>query len=155
MSERPKKLLLLDDDYESMESLHSYMKGEMELDVEFSADARLLERLDREKFDLLIVDVMIHPRSPNAQNEEVENIHYDGIRWDQTGLEFIRRFRMGEYTPTGRGTSVSVPIIVLSAIADSTANRDWVKIIQSEHHMEKPFRLSELISLIECLLEES
>ncbi len=154
MLERQKKLLLLDDDYESMEGLHSYMTEEMGLDVEFSADAKLLERLDQEKFDLLIVDVMIHPRSPNAQNEEIENIYYDGIRWDQTGLEFIRRFRMGEYTPTGQGTSVAVPIIVLSAIADSTANREWVKIIQSEHHMEKPFRLSALICLIERLLEE-
>ncbi len=154
MSARQKKLLLLDDDYESMESLHSYMQNELGLSVEFSAEANLLERLDREKFDLIIVDLMIHPQSPNAKNEQVQNIHYDGIRWDRTGLEFIRRFRTGEYTPTGKGTSTSVPMIVLSAVADSTMNREWGKIIQSEHHLEKPFRLSELRNLIRRLLQE-
>ncbi len=154
MSARPKKLLLLDDDYESMESLHSYMQNELGLSVEFSAEANLLERLDREKFDLIIVDLMIHPQSLNAKKEQVQNIHYDGTRWDRTGLEFIRRFRAGEYTSTGKGTSASVPMIVLSAVADSTMNREWGKIIQNEHHLEKPFRLSELRNLIRRLLQE-
>jgi len=154
MSTRQKKLLLLDDDYESMESLQSYMQTELGLEVEFSADANLLKRLDREKFDLIIVDVMIHPHSPNAQNEKVENIHYDNVRWECTGLEFIRRFRTGEYTRSDQGTSTSVPIIVLSAIADSTTNREWGKIMQCENHMEKPFRLSELSNLIQRLLQE-
>jgi CheY-like chemotaxis protein len=154
MSARQKKLLLLDDDYESMEGLQLYMQNELGLRVEFSADANLLKRLDQEKFDLIIVDLMIHPHSPNAQNEQVQNIHYDGVRWDRTGLEFIRRFRAGEYTRTGKGTSTSVPIIVLSAVADSTMNREWGKTIQSEHHLEKPFRLSELSNLICRLLQE-
>lgn len=154
MPARRKKLLLLDDDYESMESLQSYLQTELGFDVEASADSNLLKRLDQEKFELLIVDLMIHPYSPNAQHGDVQNIHYNNVRWECTGLEFIRRFRNGEYTSSGQGTSVSVPIIILSAIADSSANREWVKIIQSEHHMEKPFRLSELISLIEHLLEE-
>lgn len=154
MPARQKKLLLLDDDPESMGSLQSYMQEQLGLKVEFSADVSLLKRLDREKFDLIIVDLMIHPRSPNAQNEETQNIHYDNVRWEYTGLEFIRRFRKGEYTPSGRGTSPSVPIIVLSAVADSTINREWGKTTRDVHHMEKPFRLSELSTLVCRLLEE-
>jgi DNA-binding response OmpR family regulator len=154
MTTKPKRLLLLDDDYESMEELYDYLKEELGLEVEFSANANVLNRLDREKFDLLIVDLMIHQYSLNAKNERVQNIQYDGVRWDKTGLEFIRRFREGEYTSSGRGTSTSVPIIVLSAVADSVTDGQWGAMLKKEHPVEKPFRLSDLSSLISKLLQE-
>ena len=154
MTEKSHKILMLDDDFESMQSLQVYVKMELNLDVELSAEKSLLERLDKEKFDLLIVDLMIHPRGTDANNQEVENIHYDNVKWDRTGLEFIRRFRMGEYTPSGIGTPTNVPIIVMSAVADTATNGEWGKVIQNEHHMEKPFRLSDLMSLMRNLLQE-
>jgi CheY-like chemotaxis protein len=154
MTAKPKRLLLLDDDYESMEELYNYLKDDLGLEVEFSANANLLQQLDRKKFDLLIVDLMIHQYSLNAQKEKILNIHYDDVRWDRTGLEFIRRFRAGEYTPSDRGTSTSVPIIVLSAVADSATDGDWGDILEKEHPVEKPFRLSELVGLINSLLQE-
>lgn len=154
MAEKRRKILMLDDDFESMQYLQVYVKKELSLDVELSAEKSLLERLDRERFDLLIVDLMIHPRSPNAENQEVENIHYDGVKWDRTGLEFIRRFRQGEYTKTGQGTSVDVPIIVMSAVGESASDGEWGKIVQKEHQMEKPFRLSDFKKLMNSLLAE-
>jgi CheY-like chemotaxis protein len=154
MMDKPRKILMLDDDFESMQNLQMYIKRELNLDAELSAEKSLLERLDREKFDLLIVDLMIHPRSPNANNQEVENIHYDDVKWDRTGLEFIRRFRQGEYTGSGQGTSVDVPIIVMSAVGESAMNGDWGKVVKKEHHMEKPFRLSDFKNLIHSLLSE-
>lgn len=154
MTEKSKRLLLLDDDYESMEVLYKYLKEELGLDVEFTASANLLERLDQEKFDLLLVDLMIHQSGSNPKNEKVQNIHYDNVKWDHTGMEFIRRFRTGEYTPTGRGTSTSVPIIVLSAVADSATDGEWGNILEKEHTVEKPFRLSDLVGLINRLLQE-
>jgi CheY-like chemotaxis protein len=154
MPGKPQKILLLDDDYESMHSLQTYLKEEKGWSVELSAEKNLLERLCREQFDLLIVDLMIRPKSVNADNQEVQNIHYDNVKWDRTGIEFIRRFRQGEYTQNSKGTSPTVPIIVLSAVADSPADGEWGKIIQNEHHVEKPFRLSELINLMRNLLQE-
>lgn len=154
MTKKPKKLLLLDDDFESMAELYQYLKEDIGLEVEFSASENLLKRLDREKFDLLIVDLMIHQYSLNAQNEKVQNIHYDNVRWDRTGLEFIKRFRTGQYTPSGRGTSTSVPIIVLSAVADSATDGELGDILAKEHPCEKPFRLSDLTGLISRLLQE-
>lgn len=151
---KSKRLLLLDDDYESMEVLYKYLKEELGLDVEFSADANLLKRLDEEKFDLLLVDLMIRQFTSGSKNEKVQNIHYDNVRWDRTGLEFIRRFRLGEYTPTGQGTSTSVPIIVLSAVADSATDGEWAEVLEKEQIVEKPFRLSDLINLINRLLQE-
>jgi CheY-like chemotaxis protein len=154
MSNKPKKILLLDDDYESMHSLQIYLEEEKGWDVELSAEKNLLERLGREQFDLLIVDLMIRPKSLNASGQEVQNIHYENVKWDRTGLEFIRRFRQGEYTQNGKGASPSAPIIVLSAVADSAADEEWGKIIRHENHVEKPFRLSELIDLMHKLLPE-
>lgn len=151
---KSKRLLLLDDDYESMEVLYKYLKEELGLDVEFSADANLLKRLDEEKFDLLLVDLMIRQFTSGSKSEKVQNIHYDNVRWDRTGLEFIRRFRLGEYTPTGQGTSTSVPIIVLSAVADSATDGEWADVLEKEQIVEKPFRLSDLINLINRLLQE-
>ena len=60
MTAKPKRPLLLDDDYESMEELYNYLKDDLGLEVEFSANANLLQQLDRKKFDLLIVDLMIY-----------------------------------------------------------------------------------------------
>lgn len=154
MAEKTKKLLLLDDDFESMEVLYKFLKEELGLTVEFSASETLLKRLDQEKFDLLLVDLMIHQFSTDPNKEKVKNIQYENVRWDRTGLEFIRRFRSGEYTQTGRGTSTSVPIIVLSAVADSATDGEWAEILEKENIVEKPFRLSDLISKINGLLQE-
>jgi CheY-like chemotaxis protein len=154
MPGKHKKILLLDDDYESMHSLQAYLQEEKGWEVELSAEKSLLTRLGREKFDLLIVDLMIRPKGVDAENREVQNIHYDDVKWDRTGLEFIRRFRQGEYAQDGKGTSPNTPIIALSAVADSAADEEWGKIIQNENHVEKPFRLSDLVALILSLLQE-
>jgi CheY-like chemotaxis protein len=154
MSNKPKKILLLDDDYESMHNLQIYLEEELGWEVELSAEKKLLERLKQKQFDLLIVDLMIRPKSLNANGQEVQNIHYENVKWDRTGLEFIRRFRQGEYTQNSKSTSPSTPVIVLSAVADSTADEEWGEIVQREKHVEKPFRLSELIDLMHKLLQE-
>jgi CheY-like chemotaxis protein len=154
MSNKPKRILLLDDDYESMHDLKTYLEEELGWEVEFSAEKNLLQRLGRERFDLLLVDLMIRPKILGDDGQEIQNIHYDNVKWNRTGLEFIRRFREGEYSQEGKGTSRNVPLIALSAVADSTAEGEWGKIIQNEHHVEKPFRLLELIELMRKLVQE-
>jgi hypothetical protein len=154
MLEKKRKILMLDDDFESMHNLQTFVGKQLDLDVELTAEKNLLQRLGEEKFDLLIVDLMIQPRSFNGKNEEVENIHYDDVKWSCTGLEFIRRFRNGEYTQSGQGTSVDVPIIVMSAVSDSAANGELGKIIKNEYRMEKPFRLADFMKLVNKLLQE-
>ena len=154
MSDKRKKILLLDDDYESMQSLKTYLEEELGWNVELSAQRKLLDRLCREQFDLIVVDLMIRPLSMDPDKGEIQNINYDGVKWDRTGLEFLRRLRKGEYTQKGKGTSPGVPAIILSAVADSAADGEWGKIIQNEHRVEKPFRLSGLVNLIRSLLQE-
>jgi CheY-like chemotaxis protein len=154
MPEKKRKILMLDDDFESMHNLQAFVGKQLDMDVDLTAEKNLLQRLGQEKFDLLIVDLMIQPRSFNGENQEVENIHYDDVNWSRTGLEFIRRFRNGEYAQPGQGTPADTPIIVMSAITDSAANGEWGKVIQNEHRMEKPFRLSDFMKLVNNLLQE-
>lgn len=154
MSQKRVKILMLDDDYESMQNLKDHLEEELGWDVTLTAEKTLLERLGHERFDILLIDSMIHSKSTNSQMQAVQNIHYDNVKWDRTGLEFVRRFRKGEYSHASRGTPSDVPIIVLSAVADSAANGEWGKIIQTEHHVEKPFRLFDLTNLMHRLLQE-
>ncbi len=154
MAEKKRKILMLDDDFESMHNLQSFVGKQLDMDVELTAEKSLLQRLGKEQFDLLIVDLMIRPKSFNGENREVENIHYEDVKWDRTGLEFIRRLRRGDYSQSEQGTPADVPIIVMSAVSDSAANGEWGKIIQNEHRMEKPFRLSDLMKLVKSLLQE-
>ncbi|MBI3167459.1 MAG: response regulator transcription factor [Chloroflexi bacterium] len=153
MSTKRKRILLLDDDHESMSGLQFYLEEEMGWEVDLTAEQKLLERLGREKFDLLIVDLMIRPKGITENKKTIQNIHFDNVKWDRTGAEFVRRFRQGAYFGKG-GTSPDVPIIVLSAVADSAADEQWGDIIRNEHPAEKPFRLSDMVALIRSLLQE-
>lgn len=154
MSQKCVKILLLDDDYESMQNLKEHLEEEMGWEVKLTAENTLLERLCQERFDLLLVDSMIHAESRDSQKRLVKNIHYDNVKWDRTGLEFVRRFRKGDYSRASQGTPSTVPIVILSAVADSAADGEWGKIIPTEHHVEKPFRLSDLTDLMSRLLQE-
>lgn len=142
------KILLFDDDYESLYPFKLMLETEG-YDVVLTAGADILDRLAWEKFDLVCVDYMIHHASPNAAGETIENVRYDGVRWTHTGQEFLRRLRGGTYAgENGSGTSPDVPVIVLSATADPNE--------QTEANLvrEKPFDTDEVFEKIEELLQK-
>lgn len=142
------RILLFDDDYDSL----SPFKGMLETEgyeVELTAAQDILPRLALEKFDLICVDHMIHHRSPNADEEIVENVKYPDISWINTGQEFLRRLRAGEYAgENGRGTDPNVPVIVLSATADPSEETS------ANFVYEKPFDIDVIVSRIEKLLKK-
>jgi DNA-binding response OmpR family regulator len=98
---------------------------------------------------------MIHPTSLDADGQEVQNVHFEGVSWLRTGLEFLQRLRKGEFSKeAGAGTSSDVPVIVLSAVADYSAKDELGKDISIQGYVEKPFRLQELVECIRRVLEE-
>ena len=155
MHRAPKRILIFDEDFESMRDLKEHLEEELSYEVVLSADAGLVHRLRTERFDLVLVDIMIHPKSPDSVGQEVVNIHFDDVPWVKTGLEFLRLLRLGEFSGDGpSGTSPDVPVIVLSAVAsDSIA-------VESQNHrlaqiyMKKPYRFSEILNNINALLKE-
>lgn len=155
MAEKQKRVLLFDDDYESMVALKFYLEHKLGLQVELSAERALLERLARDRFDLICVDLMIHPVSLNALDEEVKNVHFEGVNWQKTGLEFLRRLRAGEFSQAGGpGTAPTVPVIVLSAVANYSVEDELGPEVAVEGYIEKPFSLEEMAEKIRTLLVE-
>lgn len=155
MEGKRKRILVFDDDFESMRDFKEYIEEELEWDVDLTANRSLLERLSHERFDLIIVDLMIRPASLDADGEEVQNVHFDGVNWQRTGLEFLRRLREGEFSEElGLGTSPDVPAIILSAVASYSVTDELGEDVRLNGYLEKPFRLEELVEKIHGLLQE-
>jgi CheY-like chemotaxis protein len=153
---KPKKrILLFEDDFESIFFLKEYLEEEQGWSVELTAEKSLPERLSREQFDLIVVDLMIHPISFDAEGYEVQNVHFEGVSWLRTGLEFLQRLRQGKFSrEANRGTSPDVPVIILSAVADYSVEDELGEGIAVEDYLEKPFRLEELVERMRKLLQE-
>ena len=152
---KPRKLLLFEDDYESMQDLKEYIEEELAWKVELSAQTDILERLKDERFDIVVVDLMIHPTSFDAEGRQVENVHFVGVPWVKTGLEFLRRLRKGEFVGEGgAGTSPDVPVLILSAVAGYSVTDELGKAIRVNGYVEKPFRLHDLVMRIRTLVKE-
>lgn len=141
-------ILFFDDDYASMEPLKEALE-EHGYAVLLTAAEAVLARLATERFDLVIVDVMIHPISPGRDEKAVvTNVQYQDVNWQQTGLEFLHRLRRGDYEGSdGQGTPRNVPAIILSATADPDEPHEAQAIF------EKPFDLDEVITKLDALLQ--
>jgi CheY-like chemotaxis protein len=154
MQDTQRKILLLEDDYESMRDLKEYIEEVFGWKVELTADAGLPGRLKSERFDLIVLDLMIHPTSLDASGQEVPNVHFDGINWQRTGLEFLQRLRRGEYAGAGnQGTPPNVPALALSAVA-SFSEDPFKSDPTFRGYVEKPFRLEDMIQRIRLILQE-
>ena len=116
---------------------------------------RNFERLGAERYDLLVVDLMIRPESLDASGNNVQNVHFPEVSWLRTGLEFLRQLRNGTFVTTpGQGTSPDVPVIVLSAVANYSVEDALPEGDALTEYVEKPFQVSDLIARIERLTQE-
>jgi len=154
MSRNPRKLLFFEDDYESLQALKEHLELDRGWEVTLTARASLLQDLSQIKYDLVLLDLMIPPESLDAQGNQVQNVHFDGVSWLKTGLEFLKRLRRGEFSTPGQGTPPDVPVIVLSAVAHYSFENAMPNGVPFLDYVEKPFRLDELVAHIEKLLQE-
>jgi CheY-like chemotaxis protein len=155
MPGQPKKLLFFEDDYDNLRDLKEYLELDLGWEVLVSAEASLPDQLAAVKFDLILVDIMIRPESLDAQGNTVQNVHFDGVSWLRTGLEFLQRLRQGQFVgEAGLGTSPDVPVIVLSAVAHYSVQDVLPHGTATTEYVEKPFRVSDLIARVQQLMQE-
>jgi CheY-like chemotaxis protein len=144
----PSKILLFDDDFHTMEPFKNLLTA-YGYEVELTAEVNITQRLIEEEFSLICVDLMIHLESPDQNGNVVKNLWYEGVKWQKTGGEFVRRLRRGDYQgEMGAGTSADVPIIIVSATGNTLEDSE------SYYVYEKPFDAVELLETIERLLGE-
>jgi CheY-like chemotaxis protein len=155
MPSKPKKVLFFEDDYESLQDLKEYLERYRRWEVELSAQEHIADRLAHERFDLILVDLMIPPEGLDASGQLVQNVHFDGVSWLKTGLEFLRRLRGGEFRgETGYGTPSDVPVIVLSAVANYSVENALPNQLAVTDYVEKPFLVEDILRRMDRLLQE-
>ena len=148
----PKRILLFDDDYESMAPLKLFLEEISGYQVDLTARADIVERLATERYDLLCIDLMIHPVGLDAELNEVNNLHFPNVNWQKTGLVFLERLRHGQFSQGNAGTPATVPVIVLSAVANRSTDELTITDNATTEYLEKPFDLEEILGAIERLL---
>jgi CheY-like chemotaxis protein len=152
MEKKKLKVLLFEDDYESMHHLKEFLESLMNCEVVLTAEETILDRLGEEAFDLLLVDIMIHTTSFNQAGQTVTNVHFDGVNWKMTGMTFLHNLREGRYIKEdGKGTSTDVPVIVLSAVARNSVEMQTGSLL-AQGYIEKPYRLDDLLAVFQQLL---
>lgn len=142
MSNESIHILLFEDNIETMSPVKEHLVEDWGFSVELTAEEGIIERLGQERFDLIIVDLMI----ASTSEKETANVHFDDVDWHRTGLEFVKRLRRGEFCQEeGEGTPVDVPVLILSAVADvKTIKED----LAEEDYLAKPFLLDDIDNYI-------
>ena len=143
------RILLFDDDSQQMTPFKDMLE-QRGYQVELTAQESIIQRLKEERFELICVDLMIHPKTPGPNNSTITNVRYSNESWLNTGIEFVKRLRQGSYIgPNDRGTPKDVPIIILSATADPQDKNG------ADEILEKPFDPETLLQTIQRLLSKN
>jgi CheY-like chemotaxis protein len=146
------RILMFEDSAETMGGLRDYLVRRQGWAVDLTADESVLERLATERYDLILLDVMIHSRDANAPDAEQQNVSYAGVPWRTTGLHLLRRLREGAYAGEG-GTSKDVPVIIVSAALSSSVRSEVERIGDVYGVFEKPFVLADLMEAMRKALK--
>jgi CheY-like chemotaxis protein len=151
MTDRQKLILYVEEDLESLRHYFDMLRSEYDLTV--GAHWELIEKRRKRPFDLLILDLMIHPRSYDLGGKIVESISFPQVNWRQTGLEFLRRLRKNEYADFG--LPAHIPVVVATAVVDYKVREEIISDLRVEPkaYLEKPFTMDALRKAVSTILE--
>lgn len=152
MTTKRKRILYIDEDPDSQKAHFEVLKEKYDLEV--AADWKTIKQ-HRDPFDLLILDIMVHPRSYNIHGKLVESISFPEVNWKRTGVEFLKRLRRDrEYEDFGLPSKI--PVIVATAVIDFQMRSQIIKElgIPEEAYLEKPFTIDNLEQVVAMMLRE-
>ncbi len=150
MEVQRKRILYIEDDPESILDLARILSEKHELQI--GAHWELIRERRDQPFDLLILDIMIHPQSYDLDGRIVTNIRFPGVSWTRIGLEFLRRLRQDAYVHFGIPSDI--PVIVASAIVDYEVQREIINElgVDPDVYLEKPFTKDTLEKAVQTAL---
>jgi CheY-like chemotaxis protein len=121
-------------------------------DVRVGAHAALWEDFGERQVDLVILDVMIHRRSPQESGSSIDNVQFEAIGWDETGAEFLRLLRDGRYEQFW--IARDVPVIVATARV-SFPVKQRILGLDVQGYLEKPFSIDALEQAVQQALADA
>ena len=148
MTTGKKTIFYFEDEPELLRDHFKVLRAKHEVII--SATRADIEKKRRQPVDLLIVDLMIHHSSFDEAGKEVQNVRYPNVEWQQTGVEFLRRVRAGDYEKFG--FSADIPVIAATAIVDASTREEVVEQLDAKAYLEKPFSVDKLEEAIEAIL---
>jgi CheY-like chemotaxis protein len=154
-SEPPKPaLLFIEDDLPGIADFLDVLSERFE--VIYGAANGIVFQQRSEPYRILILDLMINTETGSAldDNEAMlrRNIQFEGVDWTETGLEFLRRLRAGQFLDYGM--PADIPVIVATARVDDATHR-FARAKQVSSWLEKPFSIDELLGAIDGALASS
>lgn len=144
-----KHVLWLDNDYQYLLPYKNTLAGkdyEVEL-VTTVREAEELLSLDKHKYDLIILDVMIPAQD---KEEEIQYPSSETDRGHQTGLVFFRRMKdkFGDALP---------PVLVMTVRLDQDIQDEFLKAGLSQEHFSTKFQLRDagrFLNKVESILRK-
>ena len=144
-----KSIFWFEDDPPSIDDEVNVLKEKY--DVTIGAHWELIRKTRQKPFDLVLLDLMIHHKSPDYESgEEVANVKFPGVEWTQTGLKFLDLIRDGEYE--SNGFSKEIPVIVATGVVHYPAHEKTKK-KGICGYLEKPFTITALEEMVEKALQ--
>lgn len=123
----------------------------MKYNVIVGASQELIEQERLQPMGLLVVDLLIHHSGFDESEKEVMNITYPDVKWQRTGLEFLKRVRAGDYERFG--FPALIPVVAATAVIDSST-REEIEGLGIKKYLEKPFSVDKLEKAIDSIIGE-
>ncbi len=105
---------------------------------------------EEKDFDLLLIDpAILRSSHSNEQGEEVQNVHFEGVVWLVTGLEFLWRLRQ---------EGIVTPALILAALPRQTLEENWKGSFSELGYyrfLQLPATIGRIVAEVERLLVSS
>jgi len=145
-----KKSILFIEDQKDASEFHIEALIDAGYDVTVTAKEIDIFKLREKPFDLMILDIMIKTKDCDEDDDMFEgNLHFDGVNWDETGLEFFKRVRQEKYNEYG--IPEDIPCIVATAVGDVDVIEQIYKLNPKEV-IGKPYKVDKLLKEVESIL---
>ena len=118
-------------------------------EVYVSTEKKFIETERDYIFDLLILDIQIFNSDYDDDDNMIENLQFNNIYWRDTGIEFLRRIRQGQYEKNGFPSDMVIVAATVRADIDITNEllKHDINLI-----LEKPFTIDDLLNNLQQVI---
>lgn len=138
MPRNPKRIFWLESDPWDESSRDAIRKAGYSVPF-FTASSKIIERSRSPNyFSLVITEILVYCKKGN--------LRYNGIPWQETGLEFLRRLRAGSLEKYG--FAKDIPVIVLTGVIAKRVETVCLRDLGVIAYLDKPYPPQSLVKTV-------